>query len=60
MQPIYIEVVTRDLDDLDKPATRKIINHALHTDRVWLGKHSFWAMRNNHSVTTAPVQGNEA
>lgn len=31
------------------------INHADHADRVWLGKHCFWAMRNGREVSTRPV-----
>lgn len=53
---IPVEVITRDLSDLDAPAKRRIIDHDLHSDRVWLGKHAFWAVRNNHSIMTAPVK----
>lgn len=51
-----LEVITRNMSDLDAPATRKVIDHADQSDRKWLGKHCWWAFRNNHSVHTAPVQ----
>lgn len=50
-----VETITRNLADLDAAPVRKVIDHDSHSDRVWLGKHSFWCMRNNHSVMTAPI-----
>lgn len=50
-----IEVIRRDLSNPDKPPICKIIDHGDHSDRVWLGKTTFWCLRNNHSITTAPV-----
>ena len=50
-----VEVITRDLANPDAPAARKVIDHDSHSDRIWLGKHAFWSVRNNHSVTTAPI-----
>ncbi|MBO0125180.1 hypothetical protein [Agrobacterium sp. OT33] len=32
----------------------KVIDHNDRDDRVWLGKHCFWAFRNGRSVTTEP------
>lgn len=32
--------------------SRKVIDHNDRDDRVWLGKHCFWAFRNNRKVTT--------
>lgn len=52
--PIYVEVVTRSVESGEITSTRTI-DHNNHGDRVWLGKHSFWAMRNKHSVYTRPV-----
>lgn len=54
--PRNVEVVTRDLADLDRLPKRVIINHDREEHRIWLGKHCFWAMRNNHSVHTAPTE----
>jgi hypothetical protein len=31
---------------------RKVIDHNNREDRVWLGKHCFWAFRNGRSVKT--------
>lgn len=31
---------------------RKVIDHADHFDRKWLGKHCFWAFRNGRSILT--------
>lgn len=52
---IPVEVVTRDLSDPDAPPRRNVVDHNVHSDRLWLGKHSYWAIRNGHSVTTAPI-----
>lgn len=52
-----VEVITRDLKNPDAPPRRKIIDHGDHSDRVWLGKHAFYCMRNGFSVTTAPIIG---
>lgn len=52
-----VETITRNLADLDAASVRKVIDHDNHSDRVWLGKHSFWCMRNNHSIMTAPIPG---
>lgn len=32
--------------------SRKVIDHNNREDRVWLGKHCFWAFRNGRSVKT--------
>lgn len=32
--------------------SKKVIDHNNRDDRVWLGKHCFWAFRNAHKVTT--------
>lgn len=34
---------------------RKVINHNDHDDRVWLGKHCFWAFRNGVEIRTRAV-----
>lgn len=36
--------------------SRKIIDHDNREDRVWLGRHCFWAFRNQRSVTTGPTE----
>lgn len=32
------------------------VNHEDFKDRKWLGKHCFWAMRNNRIVVTYPYK----
>lgn len=49
---LKIEVMTRNMNAPDEAPTRKIIDHDNREDRVWLGKHCFWAFRNGRSVTT--------
>lgn len=34
----------------------KVIDHDNRDDRVWLGKHCFWAFRSGRSITTEPTQ----
>lgn len=50
---VSVVVTTTDLSS--GKSTTKIIDHNNHEDRVWLGRHAFWAMRNNHSVETRPA-----
>ncbi len=33
----------------------KVIDHDNREDRVWLGKHCFWAFRNGRMISTIPV-----
>lgn len=54
-----ITAITRNLSDLDQPPHTKQIDHNNTSDRKWLAKHCFWAMRNGHSVYTAPVMETE-
>lgn len=53
------EVITRNIDDPDEPARRRLIDHAEDSDRRWLGKHAYWAMRNRFSVNTVPLTRDE-
>lgn len=32
--------------------SRKVIDHENRDDRVWLGRHCYWAFRNGRSVET--------
>ncbi|HHQ2714289.1 hypothetical protein CAZ10_10175 [Pseudomonas aeruginosa] len=50
---VLIRVVTTDLATAQ--TTEKIIDHNDREQRQWLGKHCFWAVRNNHSVLTTPI-----
>ena len=33
----------------------RVIDHDNREDRVWLGRHCFWAFRNGRSITTQAV-----
>ncbi len=35
--------------------SRRTIDHDNRDDRIWLGKHCYWAMRNGCEVTTIPA-----
>ncbi len=37
----------------------RVIDHNRRSDLEWLGKHCFWAMRNDRSVTTTPISSDE-
>jgi hypothetical protein len=52
---IPVEVITRNIVDLDEPPRRRLIDHTEDSDRRWLGKHAYWAMRNGYAVNTAPL-----
>ena len=39
----------------DEKINYRVIDHANHDHRVWLGKHCFWAFRNGHGVVTKPL-----
>lgn len=51
--PLIVE--TRDLKTGELESS-KTIDHADRDDRVWLGRHCFWAFRNGRSVTTYAKQ----
>lgn len=50
----FVKVVTTNLET-GKQSFR-IINHDDAQSRQWLGKHCYWAIRNNHAVCTTPVE----
>ena len=33
----------------------RVIDHDNREDRIWLGRHCFWAFRNGRSITTQAV-----
>lgn len=43
----YLDVVTIEIG---KPVVTKVIDHANDSDRSWLAKHIFWAIRNGCNV----------
>lgn len=52
-KPLLLRVITKNLET-DEIVGDKIIDHNSVHDRQWLGKHCFWAFRNNHGVQTYP------
>lgn len=52
--PIPLKVTTFKAGT-DEILSERIIDHNVHNDRVWLGKHCFWAFRNGIGVETEPV-----
>lgn len=48
---LHLIVITRNMKTCAIEAT-KTIDHNDRDDRVWLGRHCFWAFRNGRSVET--------
>ncbi len=57
-KPCHVLVITRDLSAPSGQASTRsvVIDHNEFEHRKWLGKHCYWAMRNNHSVMTEPTE----
>jgi hypothetical protein len=53
-KPIPLKVITFKVGSVDIENER-VIDHNSHSDRVWLGKHCYWAFRNGFGVETEPV-----
>ena len=51
---LKLRVISKNMENGEIELT-KVIDHNDREDRVWLGKHCFWAFRNGRSVTTEPV-----
>lgn len=52
----YVDVIVTERDDPEKIVTRHCINYTNSKRREWLGKHSYWALRNGMAVHTAPAK----
>lgn len=50
-----LRITTRDVVSREVINVR-VIDHNIHSDRVWLGKHCFWAARNGYEVTSTPME----
>lgn len=50
-----LRITTRDVESREVINVR-VIDHGVHSDRVWLGKHCFWAARNGYEVTSTPME----
>ena len=59
MNRVPVEVITRNTNDPDEAPRRRLINHAIDSDRRWLGKHAYWALRNGYAVNTVPLSPEE-
>lgn len=55
MSRLMIKVSTFHGDD-EEPESLRVIDHNDAIHRQWLGKHCFWAFRNNRAVLTEPVE----
>ena len=51
---ILVKVLTTNNDTGEIES--KNIDHNSYDDRKWLGKHCYWAVRNNRTVTTIPIK----
>ena len=51
---LNLRVISRNMET-GETELDKVIDHDKRDDRVWLGKHCFWAFRNGRSITTEPV-----
>ncbi len=52
--PLHLQVVSTNMASGEVELT-KVIDHNDRDDRVWLGRHCYWAFRNGRAITTAPV-----
>lgn len=51
---LKLRVISRNMET-DEIEVDKVIDHDDREDRVWLGRHCYWAFRNGRSITTEPV-----
>lgn len=58
LAPLYLAVTTHNAET-GEIEQRKVVDHNDHNTRVWLGKHCFWAFRNNKGVTTTPLKSRD-
>lgn len=49
--PLHLRVISTNMAS-GAVEVSKVIDHNSHDDRVWLGRHCFWAFRNGRSITT--------
>lgn len=50
--PLLVKTFVIGADEIENERT---IDHNVHQDRVWLGKHCYWAFRNGRGVETEPL-----
>lgn len=59
-QTIYVMVETTAMDEANPNGDEKLIreraiNYSLASCRRWLAKHAWWAMHNNYTLVTYPI-----
>jgi len=52
--PLVVRTYLLGTDEIE---SERVIDHNQHHDRVWLGKHCFWAFRNGRGIETEPLKG---
>lgn len=51
-EPINVKVMTSDLANPDANPQVMIINYGDYGQRKWLAKHSWWAFKTGHMIST--------
>lgn len=55
--PLAVRINTFKLNDAGNDwvlENTKVVDHAIHSDRMWLGNHCYWALRNERMIETLP------
>lgn len=55
MAIVKVRIDTFLTSDPDEVETSRDIDHGRRSDREWLEKHVFWALRNDRGVEITPV-----
>lgn len=50
-----VRIITRDLVNPDAPPQQMVIDYDDRFQRKWLAKHTLWALRTKHSITSYPT-----
>jgi len=57
-EPLWVMVETFEPDD-ENIIHGRMIDHNNHDSRVWLGKHTYWALRQGYGVEVYPIEEEE-
>ena len=52
MEKINVKVITTSLENPDEKPQVMIIDYSNYGHRRWLAKHSWWAFKTNHMIST--------